>query len=100
MSPSLSASEKPMMAFKGVRSSCDMVAKNSDFMCEACSSSTFFSCKERSKRLISATSRNTSTAPTTWPLRSRMGEQLSAIAHSVPSRATKMVSLAKACKVP
>ena len=34
-----------MMALSGVRSSCDMVARNSDFMRLACSSSMFFSCK-------------------------------------------------------
>ena len=67
--PSLSASEKPMMAFSGVRSSCDMVARNSDFMRLACSSSTFFSSSVRSKRLRSVTSRAAANTPCS--LRSR-----------------------------
>ena len=40
-----------MMAFSGVRSSCDMLARNSDFMRLASSSSTFFCCSVCSKRL-------------------------------------------------
>ena len=42
-----------MMAFSGVRNSCDMVARNSDFIRLACSSSMFFSCSVCSKRLRS-----------------------------------------------
>ena len=46
------------------------------------------------------TSRNTSTAPTTWPVRSRIGAQLSAMGHSVPSRAISTVWLARPWVVP
>ena len=58
-----------MMAFNGVRSSCDIVARNSDFIRLACSSSMFFSCNARSKRLRSVTSRAAANTPCS--LRSR-----------------------------
>ena len=67
--PSFSTSEKPMMALSGVRSSCDMFARNSDFMRLASSSSTFFCCSACSTRLSSVTSR--ADAKTPCRLRSR-----------------------------
>ena len=42
-----------MIAFSGVRSSCDIVARNSDFIRLACSSSMFFSCSVAFERLRS-----------------------------------------------
>ena len=47
---------KPMMAFIGVRSSCDMFAKNSDLCREACCNCSFssLSCRVRSAILLSS----------------------------------------------
>jgi hypothetical protein len=54
ISPSLSTSEKPMMAFSGVRSSCDMLARNSDFMRLASSARRSICCSARSMRFSSS----------------------------------------------
>ena len=49
---SLSTSEKPMMALSGVRSSCDMLARNSDLCWLATSSCTLFSCSWLKRRTL------------------------------------------------
>jgi hypothetical protein len=61
--PSASTSEKPMIALSGVRSSCDMLARNADFMRLASSSSTFFRCSACSIALSSVMSRAEANTP-------------------------------------
>ena len=56
------------MALSGVRSSCDMLARNSDFMRLASSSSTFFCCSVCSKRFSSVTSRAAANTPCRLPV--------------------------------
>ena len=73
-----STSQPPILAISPVRSSsCTLVAN--------CSRT----------RYCSVTSLNTSTTPTIWPVRSRMGAALSKIWYSGPSRARSAVWLAK-----
>ena len=97
----------PMIAFIGVRISWLMLERKSDLATlarsasiRASSSATLESRNSRCTAYSSVTSRNTSTAPTTCPSRSRIGAQLSAIGHSVPSRAMSTVWLASPWSVP
>ena len=59
----MSTSENPMTAFSGVLSSCDMLARNSDFIRLASSSSTFFCWSVSSKRFNSVMSRAAAKTP-------------------------------------
>jgi hypothetical protein len=52
-----------MMALRGVLNSCDMLARNSDFMRLASTSSAFFCCSACSRRLDSVTSRAAANTP-------------------------------------
>jgi hypothetical protein len=81
-----------MIALSGVRSSCDMLARNADFMRLASSSSTFFCWSDRSIALSSVTSRAEANTP--WRRRSRSWNvaALYETTVSVPSRARAVSS--------
>ena len=81
-----------MMAFSGVRSSCDMLARNSDFMRLASSSSTFFCCSVCSKRFSSVMSRAAANTPCSRRSRSWNVVALYDTTVAVPSRARAVSS--------